>query len=490
MSDTDPGPGRDRGPDRRPNVCVLVLDAVQAAHLSCYGHERETTPFVDSLAAEAETTRFERAVSPSGVTVDSVGSFFTGLYPGEHRAGNAGSLDVGVPHLPSHLRERGYRTGAVTCNPFLTPAFGFADGVDEFDPITVRFDRGMNVREFFTETSDLSKPRRYLRFLRESLDRDFPWHVGNALQFRFGLFEGADDGAALATDSSLAFVEGSDESQPWFLYTHYTETHMTKRGDLPYTIPPAARREFLPDGVPEDVTLRDTGPRADYDERTLDVHQRLYDGAIRYLDDHVRRVVEGLRERGEWADTLLIVTADHGECVGEKGLLGHGLLYEPGVRVPLLIRTPEWMEAPTADADERVSTVGLYRTVAAAATGEAPDHARGVDLRHEGEPTTLVQNYSSTWDWSRYGGFSSGEMAFYREETKLLELESGPELYDLGSDPGEESDLAETRPDLREELQDALADRLEGLDLVAGGELDRDFDPETEQRLRDLGYIE
>lgn len=472
--------------DRRPNVCVLVLDAVQAAHLSCYGHERETTPFLDSLAEEAAL--FERAVSPSGVTVDSVGSFFTGLYPGEHRAGNTGSLDADVPHLPAHLRARGYRTGAVTCNPFLTPAFGFGDGVDEFDPITVRFDRGMNVREFFTETSDLSRPHRYLEFLRESLDRDFPWHVGNALQFRFGLFEGADDGAAMATDSSLSFVEGSDG--PWFLYTHYTETHMTKRGRFPYTIPPAARREFLPEGVPEDVTLRDAGPRADYDERTLDVHQRLYDGAIRYLDGHVRRIVEGLRERGEWADTLLIVTADHGECVGEKGLLGHGLLYEPGVHVPLLIRTPEWMEAPTADTGERVSTVGLYRTVAAAATGEAPDHARGVDLRRESESETLVQEYSNTWDWSRYGGLSSGEMAFYREERKLLELESGPELYDLGSDPEEAEDLAETRPDLREELRDALESRLGELDLVVGGEMDRDFDSETEKRLRDLGYID
>jgi arylsulfatase A-like enzyme len=473
---------------RRPNVCVLVLDAVQAAHLSTYGHERETAPFLDSLADDASATVYERAVSPAGVTVDSVGSFFTGLYPGEHRAGNTGSLDVDVPHLPEHLRANGYRTGAVTCNPFLTPAFGFDDGVDEFDPITVRFDRGMNVREFFTETNDLSKPRRYLRFLRESLDRDFPWHVGNALQFRFGLFEGDDDGAALATDSSLSFAESGDG--PWFLYTHYTETHMTKRGGLPYTIPPAARRAFLPEGVPDDVTLADTGPRADYDERTLDVHQRLYDGAIRYLDGQIRRVVEGLRERGEWADTLLIVTSDHGECVGEKGLLGHGVLYEPGVHVPLVVRTPEWMASPTADAGERVSTVGLYRTVAAAATGESPDHARGVDVRRETEDATLVQEYSNTWDWSRYGGLSSGEMAFYREETKLLELESGTELYDLAADPGETEDLAEAHPDRREAMQDGLAARLEGLDLASGGEMDRDFDADTEKRLRDLGYID
>jgi arylsulfatase A-like enzyme len=472
---------------RRPNVCVLVLDAVQAAHLPTYGYGRATTPFLDSLAEDA--TVFERAVSPSGVTVDSVGSFFTGLYPGEHRAGNAGTLEVDVPHLPAHLRARGYRTGVVTCNPFLTPAFGFDDGVDSFDPITVRFDRGMNVREFFTEASDLPKPRRYLRFLREALGREFPWHVGNALQFRFGLFEGEDDGAALATDSSLSFVGESDGEVPWFLYAHYTETHMTKRGGLPYTIPPAARRVFLPEGVPEDVTLRDTGPRADYDERTLDVHQRLYDGAIRYLDDQIRAVVEGLRERGEWEDTLLIVTADHGECVGERGLLGHGVLYEPGVHVPLVVRTPEWMEPPSADTGKRVSTVGLYRTIAAA-TGESPDHARGVDVRHESETATLVQEYSNTWDWSRYGGLSSGEMAFYRGETKLLELESGTELYDLTDDPGETEDLAESRPDCREEMRDGLRACLEGLDLASGDGMDRDFDADTETRLRDLGYID
>ena len=471
----------------RPNICIVVLDAVQARYLSAYGHERETSPNIRELIEEDGASRFERAVSPSGATVDSVGSIISGLYPIEHRAGNRGGLDVDTPTLPDFLSARGYRTGMVTSNPFLTPWFGFDDGVDEFNAITHRFDRGMNVRQFFSDYRDLPKYRRYVRFLRESLDADFFHHVGNGLQFKFGLFEGEDDGATKGTSWTKDFLEGTD---PWFCYAHFTETHMTKRGSLPYTIPEEARRRFLPDGVPSDVHLADTGPTVDYSDQELDVHRRLYEGAIRYLDEKIGELRATLKSKGVWEDTLFVVTADHGECVGEEGRLGHGILYEPGVHIPLVVKPPEDGPKPSeAHRTTRTNILGLYNTIAEL-VDTAPSHARGPDLFGAPPESVMVQNFSSTWEWSRYADESDPWIAYYQDELKLLRQGDHLELYDVESGPGEQHDLTEEQPKTAARLSDSLEAELTALNEAdiekSGIEVDRN----TEERLRELGYID
>lgn len=471
----------------QPNVLIVVLDAVQADFLSAYGHDRPTSPNVERLLEEDGAVRFENAVSPSGATVDSVGSFMSGLYPIEHRAGNRGELDVAAPTLPEFLSERGYRTGMGTCNPFLTPWFGFHHGVDDFETVTHRFERGMNVREFFTNNRNLSQPRRYLRFLRESLDRNFPSHIGNGLQFKFGLFDEGDDGATNATEWAKEFVAGE---QSWFCYLHFTETHMTTRGSLPYEIPDEAVHRFLSDTDPSEFDLADTGPTVDYTDEQLDVHRRLYEGGIHYLDRKIGELRAHLESLGVWDETLLIVTSDHGECVGEGGRLGHGILYEPGVHVPLVVKPAQGgPSVPETHRRARTNVLGLYRTIADR-IDEAPDHVRGPNLFGEPPETVMAQNFSSTWEWSRYACEDEPWFAFYRDEMKLLQQGEHVELYDLASDPSEGDDRSERDPDLTEEMTSALASNLAELERadVDGGGLD--VDSSTEARLRKLGYID
>lgn len=471
----------------RPNICIVVLDALQARYLSTYGNERPTSPNIDRLIEEDCAVRFEKAVSPSGTTVDSVGSLMSGLYPIEHRAGNRGVLKVDPPTLPEFLSELGYRTGMGTCNPFLTPWFEFDRGVDDFEAVSHWFDRGMNVRQFFTDNRNFSKPRRYLRFLRQSLNRDFFHHVGNGLQFRFGLFEGEDDGATAATDWATEFVNGTD---PWFCYLHYTETHMTKRGSLPYAIPDSAARKFLPDTDPRKVELADTGPRVDYTDEQLDIHRRLYQGAIHYLDQKIGELRSHLESIGEWEDTLFVVTSDHGECVGEQGRLGHGILYEPGVHVPLVVKPPRGgPDVAEEHRTARTNILGLYRTIGNL-VAEGTDHVRGPDLFGKAPETVMSQNYSSTWEWSRYVGENAPWFAYYCDETKLLQQGDHVQMFDLNEDPKEEQDLAEKAKERTATMRDALAKELTALDSKEVDEAGFDVDQDTEQRLRELGYID
>jgi arylsulfatase A-like enzyme len=465
-----------------PNVCVVVFDAARASNFSCYGHERETTPTTDDLAADGSVYR--RAVSPSGVTFDSVTSLFSGLYPGEHQSGAATRVNTDVQLLAEYLSAHGYRTAAATSSPSTTPAFGFGRGFDRYHDVVHGYEGGMNVKEFFDRTKELSTARRYLRFLREAADRNVLSHVGNALRFKYG-FRTGDDGGRAVTDRSAEFVRDSD--RPWFLYVHYTETHMNSVDDLPYSLP-GDRAFRYTDGEVDPSRLTTRTAEVEYDAETADTHERLYDAAISYLDELTGDLVDAIRETGEFEDTILVVTADHGECIGEHGFLGHGRLHEPILHVPLVVRGPG---VPDRDVEERVNTVSLYRTVASV-VGDPPDHVRGTDLLgpDPGEETTLVQDYSDTWEWSRHGGKRTGQNAVYRDEVKYVVTEEGEALYDLRADPGETEDLADDRPDLAEEMRAALRARLDEIDEADPGASAGEFDDSVESRLRDMGYLE
>ncbi|MFB6227486.1 MAG: sulfatase [Halobacteriales archaeon] len=471
----------------KPNVCIIVLDAVRASNLSGYGHDRETTPNIDAVMDESVV--FTRACSPTGVTIDSTASLLSGQYPIEHQSGKARRMNADSPLLQESLRDAGYRTGAVTCNPFLSPAFGFDVGFDEMHPVTQQVADGMNMRKFYDETNDLPAWRRYLEFATRSADRNVVSNLKNALQFKFGLFEGDDDGGERATRWAENFVTAS-AADPFFLYAHYTETHMNSTGTLPYAVPDEEAMHFL-DGDEELSGIHTRSREVDYGPEKRDIHERLYDGAIRYLDRKVGRLVETLREADEWDETLFVVTADHGELLGEHGLLGHSYLYEPGVNVPLVVKLPASDDRRGRKTDDRIGTIGLYRTLAEYVGVSPPDDVRGGNLLADRPEIVLVQDYSNSWDWSRYEDDEADDTnCIYRDEKKLIVGGSRSALFDLDEDPDERRDLSEERPELVADLESDLSSTLDALrseDVDAGEPLD--VDDETRSRLADLGYL-
>jgi arylsulfatase A-like enzyme len=466
----------------KPNVCIVVLDAVRAQNLNLYGHERETSPNIDQLAEESVV--FDHAVSPAGVTVDSTASLFTGLYPGTHQTGQYLQLVADGPRLAEMFSDSGYRTGAFPANPFIGPGFGFDTGFDVFRSSEHRFARGMDIRKFFSENKERPVHEIYLQFLKESLDRNFPYHVGNALQFRFELFTRNDNGAEDAVWKSIEFVE--DSNSPWFQYVHLNEAHMKNIPDL-YKLPEEHLYRFVDRESVQTTSLSQSNEQH-YSEESMDVHQRLYDGAIHYLDERVAEIIEAIKRMDQWDDTLFIITADHGELLGEHGRIGHGELYEPCVNVPLIIKPAESMQRTVGRESKRTSTIGLYSLLAEIVGHEEGQVHSEVDSVFNDQEPVLVQDNSSTWNWSSYESGTPGQHAIYSDGLKLIRRGTESELYRILDDPEEQNSLRVDSQEFAQmnELMDAVLERFE----QSGKSVEQaDIDNHTAKRLKDLGYI-
>lgn len=385
------------------------------------------------------------------------------------------------PLLPEILSNEGYTTGFATSSPGTTPEFGYGAGIDEFYDVTNKYD-GMNVAKFFEETRSLPTWKRYLRFIREATNRNLVANLRNATRFRFGFSE--DDGAREITAAAKEFISNTD--RPWFLYLHYTETHLNKSGAAPYAVPEGDLGRYT-DPDPKYDDLRSTNGKADYDPEQVDRHERLYDGAIRYLDNHVGEIIDTLEENGEYDDTVFTVTADHGEVLGERGFIGHATLDDPVLHVPLVIRGPGVSQGRVS---ERVNIVGLYRTMANLA-GEKPDHARGDDLLGDTfETGVLCQDYTETWDWSDLGeDTDAGKEAFYAHGYKLVRTLEGVSLYDMDDGNGTNEDISDGHSDELETIEKEFEEFVADLP-VASRRDDADIDDRTKDRLQELGYIE
>mgnify|MGYP000365614092 CR=1 FL=1 len=461
------------------NVCIIVLDAVRAQNLSCYGHNRKTTPNIDKIAEESVV--FKNAVSPAAVTLDSTASLFTGLYPGEHRTGQNGEIITEVPQLPEILRENGYETGAVTTNPFITPGFGFERGIDEFYSGEHRFESGMNIRKFFDRHKHRSAYQIYLRFLIDSIDRNFISHVGNALQFRFDIFNRNDNGAQEATNSVLNFIDSKES--PWFLYTHYSEAHMKNTDNL-YKLPDKYKYKFVDEDTVESVGV-ERDPDEEYSKASQDVHEKLYDGAIHYLDDKVKEIINSIKSNNEWDDTLFIITSDHGECLGDFGAMGHGHLHEPGIHVPLIVKLPSQVKK-SGDSFNRTNTLGIYKTILEITnTGSDVTHTQVPGI-FEDQDYVLTQDYSGSWDWSSYSGDIKGQHALYSGDIKLIKQGNKNRLYKIYGRDNRKSLIDDPR---EEELEKLLNDYTSTFNESEKSVDDIGVDKKTSERLEDLGYL-
>ena len=276
------------------SLVLVVLDTVRADHLSCYGYDRPTTPGLDAFARE-HATRYTQARSTSPFTLPSHASLFTGLLPAEHGTAHPSTwcqpLDTPEPTIAERLRERGYRTGALVANcGYLT--------------VPLRMDRGF---EHFDN--------RGVAFLGEYMA------LAQALGWAAELGRSSTAPAERITDRALRWLEQVPSGAPYFLMLNYLDVH------YPYR-PPADRA-----GLFEDEP-RPGAPNPAYWRAKL-----LYDRELHYLDEHVARLLEHLEAREGWDDTVVVVTADHGEALGDHGFPDHcWSLYDAMVRVPLLVK--------------------------------------------------------------------------------------------------------------------------------------------------------
>jgi arylsulfatase A-like enzyme len=436
---------------------LITLDTTRWDHLGVYGYAGGTTPHIDRFARSAVV--YDRAYATSSWTLPSHASIFTGLLPMQHGAqstpnrGNR-SLEYGVRSLqetfttlPELLVTAGYRTGAVVGGPALRREFGLAQGFDTYD-------------------DDLSTPRAAVHGRR------------------------ADEVA----DAAIRLVEEFG-SGPYFLFVNFFDPHAPYRPPAPFDRG-LAKPEEIEQAESLVTKLLSGAPAArmdDYSEAERRWLERLlagYDAEIRYMDSHLGRLLDAIAAVPRGGQTLIAITADHGESFGEHYYLSHGAhLYDDNVRVPLLVQHPQ------ASDSSRVSTAvqnrSLFRTFLAAAEVDLPDGVDPGDLA--APPTDLVlQVQRSDLNVRMFGdSFDRDVIALVAWPFKLISRSTGEvELYDSSGDPFELHDLSGQRPEIARRLGDRLLELRAQNPARFSDDAETDLRPETEESLRALGYLE
>lgn len=284
-----------------PNVVLIILDTVRADHLSVYGYERKTTPFLETLAANG--TVFDDAVSTSSWTLPSHVSILTGRYPREHGA-NLNGYDGRYATVASSFERLGYLTAGFSANmDWFASGRGMTGGFQHFE-------------DGFWSTGAMFANTGYGILIRDWLAEA----SGNRLVLGY---KRAED----VNRTALQWLDAAPK-RPFFLVLNYYDAN--SGGALPLRsyrnvftgqpLPPPARSagEFAPGAV----------DRSRSDE---------YDGSLSYIDSAVKQFLESLRQRGLAENLVVVVTADHGDLLGEHGLLGHrNALYWDLIHVPLI----------------------------------------------------------------------------------------------------------------------------------------------------------
>lgn len=327
--DAQPAPSS-LGTAEPPNVVLIVLDAVRASSLSCYGYERRTTPHLDAFAARS--LRFESAATVSSWSVPTHASLFTGLFPPEHGAGGAqrdaltgverpAPLDARFVTLAEALAERGYATAAVSANPLVAPAMGLSQGFRFFDARPSPRALGPGYRSLLQRLQGVL-PR---ALLAEPLRSTFPSAMRSAAEI---------------TDAASDWLRRRPRGQPYLLFVNYMDAHtpFVLRAGFSGRWPGRSPR-LPPYGLPDTAAVM-AGRRPLTAEESSHL-RALYDDALSYLDHHLGRLLAALDAQPDRDRTWIIVTADHGEQLGEDGRLGHDcVLYPQILRVPLVVRYP------------------------------------------------------------------------------------------------------------------------------------------------------
>jgi arylsulfatase A-like enzyme len=326
-----------------PNVLLIVLDTVRAKSLSAHGSGRATSPFFDELARSG--VRFEHAFSTAPWTTPSHASMMTGLWPSELAVNWRRTLDDKKPTVAEVLSDAGYATAGFSANPSNAGvSSGIARGFTHFEdyPISV-----WNV-------------------LRGSMIGE---RVIGSLWLRNLLGRHSSPERKRSPRVSEEFLSWLDDQQerPYFAFLNYFDAHN------PYESAQAFEERF---GVwrtprPKDGTPLDW---MEWNDEQRDVALRTYEAAIAYQDDQLRLLFAELEKRGKLANTLVIVTSDHGEEFGEHGVMRHGnSLYRVSVHVPLLVLFPNHVEGGRV-----ISTPVSLRSIAASLSQVVPGLPAGL----------------------------------------------------------------------------------------------------------------
>lgn len=465
----------------RPNVVWVTMESTRADHTSLEGYDRDTTPELGRIAESDGGRAFERCFSHGIWTLPSSASILTGTYPTHHGAGIDGdAIPPELETVPELLAEVGYTTGCISPNAHLSSGTGLDRGFDRFAWLS---------RSNLLETVGVRSLLKYALNVRRhggGLTTDTRKH----------------NRGFVTNELAKRWLDSLGGDEPFFLYCHHGGPHQ------PY-YPPKPYREAFADDIQmspaeagafaietyHDVN-RTIAHGVDFDEEEWAAIHAMYDGEIAHTDHLVGSLFEYVQSL-DLGETVFVVTADHGELLGERGLLAHKVVINDAVtHVPLVVHGFDEL----LDHDsERIQHIDLVRTLLECA-GARTEQLQGIDLREETREHSIIQrggrrcrrNLDSFLEYDR--GFPIEE--FHHEETlsavrtprfRYQRSPAGAELFRL---PDESTDVTEQFPRVASALDEALVEFLEADGRpVSGAPISGEFSEEMEQQLADLGYL-
>jgi arylsulfatase len=420
---------------RRPNVVMVLLDAARADRFSVYGYNRDTTPFMSTLAARG--TRFDAAHSQGLWTRTSVPSVLTSTRVSEHGNVSAGSNTIDrlpscTPDLVELFRDAGYETAGFT-GPLFPGSFYAAYG----------WDRGF-------------------RWLQPDWFNRDPLNTATTPQFLRRI-------DVKMVDAFRDWLE-TRPSRPFFAYLHLMSPHG------PFETPPEYLHRYI-DRDRATAFLTQFAHSYKWDPARGEQHpdevayiHAAYDAAVRFSDDNVRQIVDALARANVGDNTVIVVFADHGE-----NLLEHGVTswlhapsqppFEALTHIPLIVAGPG---IPLGIRSDLVTQLDIAPTLLRLAHITVPSSMRGRDLFDSAAPGTPPATItegdfeyraktieSDRWKYVRV--YADKNTAWYARAGLY-----GETLFDLRADPGETRDVSFNHPDIVRRLRAALDEQLRG----------------------------
>lgn len=407
------------------NVILFGIDTLRADHLGCYGYRRSTSPNIDSLAETG--IRFGRCFSQAPKTAPSFMSIMTARYPTYHgitsNISGFGSdvrtyvLDLKVPTLAEILKSQGYRTGA------------FTDGGNLYGQ--VGFDRGF---DYYSENSDYSNRNRM---------------------------------PGVIPEDEIAYWIRESKNENFFLFFHTFAVH--NAWAVPHQYPKVFANAYKGKLLVEQDLFRrlkvpkDRSPRRFFldlvdinDPADIEYLQAIYDGAIKYVDDFIGKILALLEELTIAEKTLLIFTSDHGEEFLDHGMLSHRQLYNELLHVPLIIKAPQ-LKRPTV-VSQHVRSIDIMPTALDLLGIKKETIFQGVSLMQTLEKDRGLMVIAEEESM----GFSIMDKKYKYIYPKYKKEMITGELYNLETDPREKINIASENYGLTEDMRGRFEYELHG----------------------------
>ena len=429
-----------------PNVILITLDTVRAESLGLYGYNRKTSPELEKLARSGVV--FDNAIAPAPWTLPTHASIFTGRYAKDLNFSWTTPLDGTYRTLSEELASNGYETAGFVANlEYCLREVGLARGMIRYEDFPITPGQALLSGALGRELATSAYVRRGLDY-HETLNR-----------------KTSED----LNDDFLKWLTKRDKERPFFAFLNYYDAHEPLLPPEPFNgmfgpTKPTVPFEYDTNGV----TLTD---RKNWKAGELERFRNAYDSAIAYQDHYLGELFERLRQLGFLENTLVIITSDHGESIGEHGIIGHGnSLYYETLHVPLLIIFPSRIPEGTR-IGETVSLRTLPSTILEMVGAEENESFGGGSLypliMGEDWDSDVTQRYAMSeireipwieiWLPAHEGKMYSIVDEQYQY---ILNGDGTEEFYDIEIDPNERKNLinsaavAEKLDEFREALEE------------------------------------